>query len=305
MPDDGAGSRYGSGSHQPVFGTQGADLEQRSHKRLTLEEVQAALYEHRHGRRPDLVNPLTFNEKVLYRKLHEKSALFAECSDKVLVRERVAQLVGEKYVVPILWQGFQLPQRLPASWPENFVLKANYGSGLNRFAAGDAEQKWASLQQDAQKWMRGRWPDHLCERWYNRIRRRLFIEPLLGAVGAPPPDHRFFVFDGEVALIVRDVRTADGLRRDVHDPSWTRLPVAYDLPFSGLDNPPPPHLDEMLEVARTLGRGIDFVRIDLYDLEDGPVFSEMTFAPGGGMRPFTPASFDEELGARWQLRMPD
>ncbi len=280
-------------------------LHQSSHTALTPEAFQSFAYRRRHGHLPDLENPTTFNEKVIYRKLHENSVLFTECSDKLLVRERVTRLVGEKYVIPVLWQGVELPERLPAMWPKTFALKANHGSGLNRFIAGDAEVNWEVLRQDTRKWMRGRWPDLLCERWYNRIRRRLFIEPLLGLPGAPPPDYKFFVFDGEVAMIQVDTDRLTSPRRDVYDPSWTRIPVSYHHPASGRDIAPPPHLDEMLEVARALGRGIDFVRVDLYDLPAGPVFGEMTFAPGGGFRPFTPVSFDKELGARWQLRMPD
>ena len=38
----------------------------------------------------------------------------------------------------------------------------------------------------------------------------------------------------------------------------------------------------MVDIARELSRGIDFVRVDLYGIGDRIFFGEMTFTPGAG-----------------------
>jgi hypothetical protein len=60
----------------------------------------------------------------------------------------------------------------------------------------------------------------------------------------------------------------------------------------------------MVAAARRLGRGVDFVRIDMYDTAAGCVLGEMTVYPQSGSRA-TPTScvhFNRWLGSQWQLQ---
>jgi len=54
-------------------------------------------------------------------------------------------------------------------------------------------------------------------------------------------------------------------------------------------------------VARRLSQGIDFVRVDLYDLDDRVVFGEMTLYPASGRGGFDPPSFGRAVGDMWRL----
>ena len=63
--------------------------------------------------------------------------------------------------------------------------------------------------------------------------------------------------------------------------------------------PRPPSFDQMLDVARRLSAGTDFVRVDLYNLGGRIVFGELTNYPAGGLRKFDPASFDLTVGSYW------
>jgi hypothetical protein len=61
----------------------------------------------------------------------------------------------------------------------------------------------------------------------------------------------------------------------------------------------------MVHIAETLGRETDFVRVELYDIAGRIVFGELTNYPGGlwgpNDPPFSPASFDAELGGYWTV----
>jgi hypothetical protein len=55
----------------------------------------------------------------------------------------------------------------------------------------------------------------------------------------------------------------------------------------------------MIDAAEKIGGAFEFVRVDLYDLEEGPKFGEATFAPGSGYEKFSPPQYDEILGRAW------
>jgi hypothetical protein len=55
----------------------------------------------------------------------------------------------------------------------------------------------------------------------------------------------------------------------------------------------------MLEAASKLADGFRFVRVDLYDTPQRPLFGEMTFSPEAGSLPFRTRGFDLELGESW------
>ena len=52
--------------------------------------------------------------------------------------------------------------------------------------------------------------------------------------------------------------------------------------------PRPQSFDKMIEIAKTLSTDMPFVRVDFYEINKKPYFSEMTFFPGDGLTPFEP-----------------
>jgi hypothetical protein len=52
----------------------------------------------------------------------------------------------------------------------------------------------------------------------------------------------------------------------------------------------------MLEIAGVLSRGIPYVRVDLYLVDDRIYFGELTFYPEGGLGKFSPPGWDGKLG---------
>ena len=55
----------------------------------------------------------------------------------------------------------------------------------------------------------------------------------------------------------------------------------------------------MMEAAETLGHGFDFVRVDMYEVGNRPLFGEMTFYPGSGLHRLDPVSLDDRMGELW------
>ena len=52
----------------------------------------------------------------------------------------------------------------------------------------------------------------------------------------------------------------------------------------------------MIELAKKLSEGINFVRIDFYETDHGIYFGEMTFTPAAGIAVYDPPEWNEKLG---------
>lgn len=246
---------------------------------------------------PKINNPRTFNEKINYRKLYSTNQKkFAVLSDKILAKEFVADAVGAQYVTPTIWSGRSLPDTFPG-WEVPFVVKANHGSALNYFVRRAADLNWKSLKKITADWTGLDWPAHLHEEWYNRIDRKILVEPM---IGDDPLDFKMFVFDAKVECIQVDTDRRTGHKRAFFSRDWERLPFTMRFPKDDRQIPKPKHLERMIELAEVLGRDMSFVRIDFYDLPDGPRFGEFTFSPGAGFERVHPARYDAQLGSLWK-----
>lgn len=62
------------------------------------------VYTLKFGRFPNIKNPKTFNEKVLYRKNFKMNVpLFIELADKYRVRRYIEENIGRQYLIPLLF----------------------------------------------------------------------------------------------------------------------------------------------------------------------------------------------------------
>jgi len=136
------------------------------------------------------------------------------------------------------------------------------------------------------------------------VPRRIITEHLLvGPDGEAPVDIKFFVFDGVCRLLCIGAGDDEGYHRNLFTPAGVPILVDYGYRRAAVDPPLPATLAGFVSVAEELGRGVDFVRVDLYDLAGRIVFGELTNYPAAGVDDFRPARFDEELGACWNLRV--
>jgi hypothetical protein len=88
-------------------------------------------------------------------------------------------------------------------------------------------------------------------------------------------------------------------KRRFYDRNWN--PLEFELKFPLAPTIERPNmLNEMIDVAEQLGQEFDFIRVDLYKLNnDRVVFGEMTVAHGSGGEQFRPEKYDYEFGSLW------
>jgi hypothetical protein len=256
-----------------------------------------------HGRWPNLLRPQTFNEKILYRSIYDRRELFHVLSDKLAVRDYVRERAGDAVATPKVLFSTRSPELLlTVPLPRYFVMKSNHGQGHTYMhGRADVEVDRRRLAALGKKWLkydnyerRGQW----C---YKGIEKMIFVEEHLSPGGPPPDDYKFFCFDGVPRMIEVGTDRFSGLRRAFYNPEWHRLEFAFVDPPIPYEVRKPPNLEQMLDIAGSLARGLDFIRVDLYDLGDRVAFGEMTCMPQNGCGRFTPASWDLEFGRHWHL----
>jgi hypothetical protein len=243
--------------------------------------------------------PATFSDKVNWRILNDRRPLLELTCDKLAMKDYASQAELEDLRVPhTVWSGSSICDLQAVKLPDHWVLKPNHRSGLIHFGHGQADHR--ELSTVTATWLDTFESSKMREWAYSRARPMLLVEELLGPPGSPPPDYKFFVFHGKVEL-VEMVNRYIGNQQRLYRADWSPLDVLYGPQEMAPVAPPPENLDRMLAIAQRLGYPFDFIRIDLYDVDGVVVFGELTPYPCGGLERFIPASFDIELGEKWQL----
>ncbi|MBO1930012.1 hypothetical protein J4731_25605 [Providencia rettgeri] len=88
-------------------------------------------------------------------------------------------------------------------------------------------------------------------------------------------------------------------KRNLYDLNFNRLD--YDLCYTGgtYNLPSKELLENMKNIAFKLSQDFDYVRVDLYLVNNKIYFGEMTFTPGSGFEKFTPSMADNFYGELW------
>ncbi|MFC2159965.1 ATP-grasp fold amidoligase family protein [Actinomycetota bacterium] len=276
------------------------------------------------GYYPDLKNPRSYNEKILWKKIYDRNPLLPVVSDKYRVRYYVKEVLGEKEAEKILIPLFYVtdkPETIPFDFlTEEYVIKPNHASGKIIFAEKIKKQKrytivdsrYESVFSDNNQ-TRSKIVD-VCKSWlslaynfykhewaYQKIERKIVIEKLLrDNRGKFPVNYNFSVFDGKCHLITICHSSFSDGRITRYTADWEYINVQGKNKQAAYEKKPK-NLESMIYFAELLGKHFDFIRVDLYCIYDRIYFSELTNYPMSGAVQFNPVSFDFELGSKWTL----
>lgn len=255
------------------------------------------------GKHLDLDNPKTMNEKLQWLKLYNRKPEYTQMVDKVLVKDYVAKLIGEKYVVPTLGVWNHFDEIDFDQLPDKFVLKTNHSGGSlgvvickdkKTFDKKTAKKKLEkSLKQDISK-IHVEWP-------YRNVKRKIFAEMYLGD---DLTDYKFYCFNGEADVVMNCIERETGTPKFYFfDKKWKlrRLNKRGKEAPEGFTLQKPEGMDEMFEIAAKLSEGLPFARIDLYNVDGNIYFGEITFFPDSGFDPNRLPESDLYFGEKIKL----
>lgn len=274
------------------------------------------MYRRVFGREPDLANPVLFSEKITARKLFERRPIFTTISDKVLVRDFVTDRIGAQFLTKLHFVGERFEQIDFDRLPDEFVIKANHGCRWMSIVEDKKAFDRNAAREQFRRWLRDSYHLYSREYMYKNIERRILVEELLKeSSGAPAIDYKFYVYDSVVrfVLVTRRVGEArilaffdrDGRSHEVRGVSLSSAHRARPLSSQPGLAPTqfPANFEQMAAIASELGRGFDFMRVDLYNPGERILFGEMTPLPTGGVVAYDPPDFDRTLGEPWRLAL--
>ena len=272
---------------------------------------------------PNIKNPQSYNEKIIWKKIYDRNPLLTIVADKYKVRDYVKSVLGEevaeKILVPLYFVTDN-PKEIPFdNLPEEYIVKVNNGAGKfiiaektdtgTRFRFNDGKSNFILFDSNKTRKM----IIHLCKKWlletygfsslewaYQQIKRKIIIEKLLkNNIEEIPEDYKFNIFNGKCHLIQVNYDRFTNIKRSWYTPDWEYIPVHHSAEYRNK----PDNLREMLTIAEKLGANFDFIRVDLYSVDNNTYFGELTNYPLGGRTPFYPISWDFEWGSKWKLSL--
>ena len=257
------------------------------------------------GRKLDLDDPQTFNEKLQWLKLYDRRPEYTMMVDKYQVREYIAEKLGEEYLIPLLgvWDD---PDEIDFdALPNQFVLKCNHNSGLGMCICKDKSK--LDIEKVKKDLRRGLKQDYYLtgREWpYKDVPRKIICEKFMTNGGRELDDYKIHNFNGipKVILVCRDRFQRSGLTEDFFDENWRHLNISRPNHPNAVQTPKkPPELTRMLAFAQLLSERIPFIRTDFYIIDGKVYFGELTFFPATGMEKFCPEEWDYTLGSWIEL----
>jgi hypothetical protein len=251
---------------------------------------------------PHLKKPRSFEEKLLHRMLFDRNPRWTVLSDKLSVREYVAEKVGKEYLIPLLWAGNR-PEEIPFDeLPSKFMIKANHGCGYNIIVKDKDQIDKKMIILKLKQWLNENFcmDKYLGTAWaYKNIKPAIIVESFLDNNGDIPTDYKFFCFLGRAEFLQMNFDRFG----DPYEKTFDRYFHPLDL-WQGTKQYPgkvecPDNYEEMIRVSESLAIDFDFIRVDLYNVNSRIYFGELTCYPGGGNVHWVPSEYDFLLGKKW------
>lgn len=253
------------------------------------------------GKRLNLDNPSTFNEKLQWLKIHDRKPEYSTYVDKYAVRDHIRKTIGEGYLIPLIgvydtvdeipWDGF----------PNKFVLKCTHGSGSNIICGDKSRLDIEKAKKKLKQWMKKNWFWFGREWPYKDVKPRIICEEFISQSNKMPNDLKVLCFNGKAKLIeVHADRFSDRHTQDFYDTNWKATSISQDGCFAGQSKkliPKPVCFKEMLRLSELLAKDKYHVRIDWYEEDDRLYFGEITFYDGSGFCPFDKPEDDLLIGS--------
>ncbi|MBQ3644587.1 MAG: glycosyl transferase [Candidatus Riflebacteria bacterium] len=261
-------------------------------------------YKLKFGKRLNLKNPKSFNEKLQWLKLYDRCPEYVDLADKYKVKNHIEKIIGKEYLAELLgvWDCFD--EINFDNLPNKFVLKVNHTSGGVVVCKDKDKLDLSLLKIKFNKMLKTNYFYAFREYPYKEIKPKIFAEQLLENEEENLIVYKVFVFNGKpkiIQVIQNDKQINESI--DYYDPEWNLLDLRQNYPNSDNHLSKPNLLGNMLDKSMILSQNLPFIRVDWYIVNNKLYFSEFTFYSDSGFAKFYPDKWDEILGSYLELPM--
>lgn len=252
------------------------------------------------GKKLNLKNPQTFNEKLQWLKLYDRKPIYTTMVDKYEAKKYVANILGEQYIIPTLgvWEKFEDIDF--DKLPNQFVLKCTHDSGglvicrdKSKFDIEAARKKISRSLKRNYFWQGREWP-------YKDVKPRIIAEKYMeDAQSGDLKDYKFFCFNGRPKMLfiaTERNKPDEETKFDFYDINYQHLDFTNGHPNAVKRPQKPVKFDEMITLAAKLSQNTPLLRVDFYEIGGEIYFGELTFSHWSGFVPFNPEKWDKIIG---------
>jgi hypothetical protein len=255
------------------------------------------------GKKLNLDEPKTYNDKINWIKLHDRNPLLTTMVDKYLVKKYVADIIGEEYIIPTLgvWDKFNDIDF--DSLPNQFVLKCTHDSGGLVICKDKSKFDYNMAKKKINKSLKRNYYDFAREWPYKNVKPRIIAEKFISDSSGGLIDYKTYNINGKflMTMLCLDRHLGETkfyfMSKDWKHLIYTRASKAN--PNFMMEKPA--SIDKMGELAEKLAVGLPFVRVDFYDVDGHPYFGEITFFSDGGTELYQNNEFQEKYGTMIDL----
>lgn len=252
----------------------------------------------RMGYRMNFDNPKTFNEKLNWMKLYHRIPRYSLMADKYEVKKIVSANIGDQYVVENYgcWNSFDDINF--ESLPNQFVLKCNHNSGGAIICKDKKSFDYQKAKQIINISLKKNYFNNYREWPYKNIKPKIIADKYLDDhSGRELNDYKFWCFNGVPKYMYCTVKTnKEQIFENFYDMEFNEVPINHGFPRRDPEFEKPAAFELMKDLARKLSKGIPFVRIDFFYVDNRVYFGEYTFYDWAGLQPFSSYEMDLKLG---------
>lgn len=254
------------------------------------------------GKKLNFDCPITYNEKLQWLKIYDRNDMYTKLVDKYEVRKYVKNIVGEKYLIPLIgvWNSFDEIDF--KKLPSKFVLKCTHDSGGIVVCSSKKEFDKKVAKRKLSRLLKNNYFDYLREWPYKNIKPRIIAEKYMtdgsGINKNQLKDYKFFCFEGIVKLVMVAQDRFEFPKSNFYNINFEPIDLKIGNPnfFEKIERPL--NFNLMIKIAEKLSKGLRHVRVDLYNIDGKIYFGELTFFHWGGISIIEPIEWDIKMG-KW------
>ena len=239
------------------------------------------------GHWPHMLHPRDYRDYVFCDNFFDRHKVHAYLADKLEVRSYVEKC-GLDHTLTRLYGSWDDADKIDFNQlPNQFAIKCNHSCGMNIIVYDKSTLDIEKTREQLNKWLKMKHPVFF-ERHYGHIKPMILCEELIpnNSDGFFPMDYKIHCANGKPVYIqcCFERSEEDAGRRVIYSIEWKNLHyILNDSHYSEIEVPRPKHLEQMLQYASNLSKGLDYARIDFYDTDKRVIFGEVTLTPMGGL----------------------
>lgn len=254
-------------------------------------------YQYRLHKKLDLKNPKTFNEKLQWLKLNNHKKIYTTMVDKYEAKKYIADIIGERYIIPTLGVYDQFDNIDFDKLPNQFVIKCTHDSGGLVICKDKAKLDRRIAKRRINKSLKHNYYFSGREWPYKNVKPRILIEQYMEDPKTKElSDYKFFCFNGKIGIVLVCTNRQKNLEETWLDENFNYIDLEEGGHKNRTDLTKPACFEEMKRISRKISKGIPHIRVDLYEINGKVYFGELTFFPASGFERFSDESWNEKLG---------